>query len=90
MRHPTQVLFAGKRPFPMMPAVDHYAGSEKLLLEGTPGAADAYLNFLKAGSSVYPVEALKLAGVDMTTPEAVERTFAVLAGYVDRLASLTG
>jgi citrate lyase subunit beta/citryl-CoA lyase len=33
MRHPTQVLFAGKRPFPMMPAVDHYAGSEKLMLK---------------------------------------------------------
>lgn len=33
MRHPTQVLFAGKRPFRMMPAVDHYAGSEKLLLK---------------------------------------------------------
>jgi citrate lyase subunit beta/citryl-CoA lyase len=31
MRHPSQVLFAGEKPFPMMPAVDHYAGSEKLI-----------------------------------------------------------
>ena len=31
MRHPSQVLFAGEQPFPMMPAVDHYAGSEKLM-----------------------------------------------------------
>ena len=31
MRHPNQVLFAGEKPFPMMPAVDHYAGSEKLM-----------------------------------------------------------
>ncbi|MBL8394429.1 MAG: CoA ester lyase [Candidatus Accumulibacter sp.] len=31
MRHPSQVLFAGEKPFPMMPAVDHYAGSEKLM-----------------------------------------------------------
>ena len=31
VRHPSQVLFAGEKPFPMMPAVDHYAGSEKLI-----------------------------------------------------------
>jgi len=31
MRHPSQVLFAGEKPFPMLPAVDHYAGSEKLI-----------------------------------------------------------
>ena len=31
MRHPRTVLFAGEKPFPMLPAVDHYAGSEKLM-----------------------------------------------------------
>ena len=31
MRHPKAVLFAGEKPFPMLPAVDHYAGSEKLM-----------------------------------------------------------
>lgn len=31
MRHPKDVLFAGERPFPALPAVDHYAGSEKLM-----------------------------------------------------------
>lgn len=31
MRHPKTVLFAGEKPFPIMPAVDHYAGSEKLM-----------------------------------------------------------
>jgi citrate lyase subunit beta / citryl-CoA lyase len=31
MRHPKTVLFAGEKPFPILPAVDHYAGSEKLL-----------------------------------------------------------
>lgn len=59
------------------------------ILEGTPGAADDYLKFLSAGSSMYPVDALQMAGVDMRTPEAVERTFAVLADYVDRLEQLT-
>lgn len=61
------------------------------ILEGTPGTAEDYVKkFLSAGSSVYPVDALKLAGVDMETPEAVERTFAVLADYVDKLGDLTG
>ncbi len=31
MRHPSQVLFSGEKPLPILPAVDHYAGSEKLM-----------------------------------------------------------
>ncbi|MBW7902969.1 MAG: CoA ester lyase [Rhodocyclaceae bacterium] len=31
MRHPAEVLFAGEKPFPVLPAVDHYAGAEKLM-----------------------------------------------------------
>lgn len=55
---------------------------------GRAGAAESYLAFLKAGSSLYPLDALKLAGVDMTSPDAVETTFATLAAYVDRLTAL--
>lgn len=36
-----------------------------------PGAVDGLLKFLKSGSSVYPIDCLKFAGVDMTTPEPV-------------------
>jgi len=60
------------------------------VLAGQPGAVDAYLSFLKAGGSVYPLDALKMAGVDLTTPQAVEETFAVLSGLVDRLEALVG
>lgn len=60
------------------------------ILAGEPNAAENYLAFLKAGGSVYPLEALQLAGVDMTTPTAVETTFGVLASYVDRLEQLIG
>ncbi len=55
---------------------------------GTPGAVDNYLSFLKSGNALYPVDALKLAGVDMTTPEPVEAAFEVLTGFVDRLETL--
>lgn len=60
------------------------------ILAGKPGAVENYLAFLKAGGSLYPVDALKLAGVDMSTPEPVEKTFAVLADYVNRLEKLVG
>ncbi len=59
------------------------------VLRGEPNAVEDYLGFLKSGSSLYPVEVLKKAGVDLTTPQAVEETFAVMAGYIDRLDTLT-
>ncbi len=59
------------------------------VLEGRAGAAAHYLDFLKTGGSLYPLEALKLAGVDLTSPEPVEAGFAVLADTVDRLEKLT-
>ena len=31
--HPADVLFAGEAPLPLLPAVDHYAGSEKLIVK---------------------------------------------------------
>jgi len=62
----------------------------KGILDGKPGAVDDYLSFLKAGSSVYPLDALKIAGVDLTTPEAVEVTFGVLDEMVTRLEGLVG
>ena len=55
------------------------------VLAGKPGAADRYLAFLKAGGSLYPLDALQRAGVDLATPAPVEHTFGVLAGLVDRL-----
>jgi oligoendopeptidase F len=60
------------------------------ILSGAPAAANDYRRFLSAGSSLYPLDALKLAGVDMTTPQPVEETFKVLKGLVERLENLLG
>jgi oligoendopeptidase F len=60
------------------------------VLEGIEGAVDKYLDFLKAGASVYPLDALKAAGVDLTKPEPVEKAFGVLTNIVDRLEELVG
>jgi oligoendopeptidase F len=47
--------------------------SEKVL-RGEPGAVEAYLGFLKSGGSRFPLETLKAAGVDMSTPAPIEST----------------
>lgn len=60
------------------------------ILRGEPNAAEDYLGFLKSGSSAYPLEVLKRAGVDLTTPKPVEETFAVMESYIDRLEELVG
>jgi oligoendopeptidase F len=60
----------------------------KRILSREKGAVDDYLSFLKAGGSVYPLEGLKMAGVDLSTPQAVEETFSVLSGLLDRLEEL--
>lgn len=50
-----------------------FAASEQIaakLIED-PTETGKYLNFLKAGSSAYPIDAIKLAGVDMNSKEPV-------------------
>ncbi len=44
--------------------------SQKVLSGGEKERED-YLSFLKSGGSKYPIDALKLAGVDMAKPEAI-------------------
>jgi oligoendopeptidase F len=58
------------------------------ILGGDSGAVEHYLSFLKSGASLYPVEALKLAGVDMSRPEPVEAAFDYLSELIDQLETL--
>lgn len=60
----------------------------KRILSGEPGALEGYFEFLKAGGSVYPLEALKLAGVDMTQPETVDLALEVFAEVISEFESL--
>jgi oligoendopeptidase F len=54
-----------------------------------PKAIESYLAFLKSGGSMYPLEGLRMAGVDMTSAEPVQAAFATLASMVERLEKLT-
>ncbi|MDO9087469.1 MAG: oligoendopeptidase F [Anaerolineaceae bacterium] len=58
------------------------------ILAGHPGAVDRYLTFLSAGNSVYPLDALQAAGVDLPSFEPVEKAFNYLGSIVDRLENL--
>lgn len=59
--------------------------SNRILKEGAPAVAD-YLGFLSGGSSKTPIELLKDAGVDMTTPEPTAQALAYFDELVDEFA----
>jgi len=58
------------------------------ILRGEPNAVENYLDFLKSGNSDYSLNVLQKAGADLTTPETVEETFAVMESYIDRMEKL--
>ena len=58
------------------------------VLAGESGSVDAYLSFLRSGGSKFPLETLKAAGVDMTTPAPVESTLRLFERRLGELESL--
>ncbi len=58
------------------------------ILEKKPGALENYLEFLSLGNSVYPLEALSIAGVDMNSTSPVDAGFKVLESLIDRMEEL--
>ena len=58
------------------------------VLAGESGSVDAYLNFLRSGGSKFPLETLKAAGVDMTTPAPVESALRLFERRLGELESL--
>ena len=61
----------------------------KRVLNGGEKEKNDYLTFLKSGGSRYPIEALKVAGVDMSKPDAVRATAEYFSELLDRLEELT-
>jgi oligoendopeptidase F len=59
-----------------------------VLADSSGEAAQRYLSFLSAGASLYPLDALKLAGIDMSTQAPMDQAFKVLDGFVQRLEAL--
>lgn len=61
--------------------------SKKILTEGKPAAQD-YIRFLKTGESDYPIELLKIAGVDMSSPLPVQQAMETFNQLLDEFESL--
>lgn len=61
--------------------------SEKILKEGD-SAVGKYMEFLKSGSSDYPINVLKKAGVDMTQKEALKSAMELFKELVDEMDRL--
>ncbi len=58
------------------------------VINNEQGAAENYLKFLKTGGSMDPLDALRVAGVDLERTEPVEAAFDMLDSLVDRLDNL--
>jgi oligoendopeptidase F len=58
------------------------------VLSDEPGSVEAYLKFLRSGGSKFPLETLKAAGVDMTTPAPIKSTLQLFERRLEELESL--
>ena len=58
------------------------------VLKGGDKERDDYLSFLKSGGSRYPIDALKVAGVDMSKSDAVKATAAYFDSLITELENL--
>lgn len=63
--------------------------SKKILEEGARAVED-YKRFLRGGSSMYPLELLRVAGVDMEQKKPVEDALQVFVQYLDEMERLMG
>ena len=58
------------------------------VVNGTEKDKENYFTFLKSGGSRYPIEALKVAGVDISTKEPIERALDKFKNIVDTLEKM--
>ena len=61
--------------------------ADRILKEGKP-AVDDYIRFLSSGSSTDPISLLKIAGVDMTSPEPIQKALALFDRLIDEMEAL--
>ena len=60
------------------------------VLSGGEKERNEYLSFLSSGGSTYPIESLKKAGVDMSTPEPVKKAAEYFGKLLDEFKSIRG
>ena len=60
------------------------------ILSGDVEKLEKYLNFLKSGSSDYPMELLRKAGVDLSAPEPIQEALDLFERKAKQLEALIG
>jgi len=58
------------------------------IMNNEAGAREQWMKFLKAGNSMYAIDMLKVAGVDMTTPKPIEDAMALFEQLLGELEKL--
>ncbi|MEE8341943.1 MAG: oligoendopeptidase F [Candidatus Neomarinimicrobiota bacterium] len=58
------------------------------VLAGEDGAIERYMTFLESGGNDYPIEILKKAGVDMSSPEPIEQAMQLFDSLVAQMEDL--
>ncbi|WP_223590320.1 oligoendopeptidase F [Neobacillus bataviensis] len=79
------------RPFYVYKYATGFASAIHLatkILEGDQKTLHSYLDFLKSGSSDYPLELLKKTGVDLTTPLPIENSLKKFSELVEEFSKL--
>jgi oligoendopeptidase F len=61
---------------------------ENIVINGTPADRDRYLQFLSAGDSLYPIDILKNAGIDMTTSVPFDNAIKRMNKIMDEIEAL--
>jgi len=61
--------------------------AHNILEEGTP-AVERYKKFLSGGCSQSPIDLLKIAGVDLSTPEPIDAALNIFDGLIEELEKL--
>jgi oligoendopeptidase F len=79
------------RPFYVYKYATGFASAIHLatrILEGDQKTLESYLEFLKSGSSDYPLELLKKTGVNLTSPEPIENSLRKFKELVEEFSRL--
>ncbi len=69
-----------------------FAASQAILrkiLAGEENIIERYITMLSAGGSNYPIELLKICGLDMTSPEPIQATLEMFSEHVEEMDKLT-
>lgn len=83
MRQPH--YYMGLYPYTYSAGLTASTAVAQLIAEEGQPAAESWLSVLKAGGTMRPLELMKIAGVDMSTPDPIRKAVAYVGSLVDEL-----